>query len=337
MTQQGRGGEIQMKRMKRFFALGLAVLTVVLLSGIPPVQAQPYPSHSIQVVIPGAPGDALDLAGRIVIEEMEKILKVPMVVVNKPGGGASVGTDFAAKSKKDGYTILYSNSSGLVYNPAFSPEECPYNTLRDFEPLGLHVTFPDGIWVKTEAPWKDFPAVIEYSKKNPGKFRCGTLGIGSINHFRIEMIKSITGADITLIPFKGAMPALTALLGDHVESSFTAVAITFPHYQSGKVRPMVMDQKVDALPGAPTLQDLGYKRALPLTFFAFLAPMGIPEEAKKVLVSAIEKASNDPEVVTKLKGMKIAPNYKPPAGLKQMLSEDYENARQIVKQTGMKK
>jgi tripartite-type tricarboxylate transporter receptor subunit TctC len=334
---EAQAGGMQMKRMKQVFFVSFAVATVVLLFGTASVQAESYPTHSIQVVIPGAPGDALDLAGRVVIEEMEKILKVPIVVINKPGGGASVGTDFVAKSKKDGYTILYSNSSGLVYNPAFNPEESPYNTLRDLEPLALHVTFPDGIWVRTEAPWKDFPEVIEYSKKNPGKFRCGTLGIGSINHFRIEMIKSITGADITLIPFKGAMPALTALLGDHVESSFTAVAITYPHYQSGKVRPMVLDQKVPDLPGAPTLQDLGYKRALPLTFFAFLAPAGIPEEASKVLVSAIEKAANHPEVVAKLKAMRIAPSYKPPAGLKQMITEDYENARKVVLQMGLNK
>ncbi len=251
-----------MKRVNQIFSLGFVLAAFVLFFAVPQVQAQDYPNHPIQVIIPGAPGDALDLAGRVVIEEMEKILKVPLVIVNKPGGGASVGTDAAAKSKKDGYTILYVNSSGIVYNPAFNPAECPYDTLRDFEPLALHANFPDGIWVRTEAPWKDFKEVIEYSKKNPGKFRCGTLGIGSINHFRIEMIKSITGADITLIPFKGAMPAVTALLGGHVESSFTAVAITYPHYKAGKVRPMLMDQKVADLPGAPTLQDLGYTRAL---------------------------------------------------------------------------
>lgn len=326
-----------MKKSMRFFIVSFAMVAMTLFLTMPPAQAEKYPSRSIQVVIPGAPGDAMDLAGRLVIEEMEKLLKVPITVINKPGGGASIGTDFAAKSKKDGYTILYSNSSGLVYNPAFNPDECPYNTLRDFEPLALHVNFPDGIWVQKDAPWNNFRDVIEYSKKNPGKFRCGTLGIGSINHFRIEMIKSITGADITLIPFKGAMPALTALLGGHIESSFTAVVITYPHYQSGKVRPMVMDQKVPDLPGTPTLQDLGYKQALPLTFFAFLAPAGIPEEARKVLVSTIEKAANKPEIVAKLKSMRIAPNYKPPEGLKKMLAEDFENARKVVKQMGMKK
>ena len=326
-----------MKKRKQAFFVGFVLTALGLFFGVPPIQAQPYPAHTIQVVIPGAPGDAMDLAGRVAIEELEKILKVPVVVINKPGGGASVGTDFAAKAKKDGYTLLYSNSSGLVYNPAFNPETAPYNTLRDLDPLALHVTFPDGIWVQTGAPWKNFAEVIDYSKKNPGKFRCGTLGIGSINHFRIEIVKSVTGADITMIPFKGAMPALTALLGGHTESSFTAVAITYPHYKSGKVRPMLLDQKVPDLPEAPTLQEMGYKLGLPLTFFAFLAPAGIPEEAKKVLVPAIEKAANNPEVIAKLRNMRIIPNYKPPAELRQMISEDYENARQVVKQMGLTK
>ncbi len=326
-----------MKKRDLVIFVSFVLTALGLFFGVPPIQAQPYPAHTIQIVIPGAPGDALDLAGRVAIEELEKILKVPVVVINKPGGGASVGTDFVAKAKKDGYTLLYSNSSGLVYNPAFSPEAAPYNTLRDFDPLALHVTFPDGIWVQTEAPWKNFGEVIAYSKKNPGKFRCGTLGIGSINHFRIEIVKSMTGADITMIPFKGAMPALTALLGGHTESSFTAVAITYPHYKSGKVRPMLLDQKVPDLPEGLTLQEMGYKLGLPLTFFAFLAPAGIPDEAKKVLVPAVEKAANSPEVIAKLRNMQIIPNYKPPAELKQMISEDYENARQVVKQMGLTK
>ncbi len=301
------------------------------------IKAQPYPSHQIQVIIPGAPGDALDLAGRVMIDELEKILKVPVVAVNKPGAGAAVGVDAAAKSKKDGYTILYSNSSGVVYNPAFNPETTPYDTLRDLEPLALHVTFPDGIWVRTDSPWKNFSELIDYAKKNPGKLRIGTLGVGSINHFRLEMIKSLTGTDITMIPFKGAMPALTALLGGHTDASFTAVAITYPHYQSNKVRPMLLYQKVAAVPDGPTLQQLGYKRGLPLTFFAFFAPMGIPEEARKVLVPAIEKAAKNPEVIAKLEKMWVIPNYKGPAELKEMISEDYENARKMVKQMGITK
>jgi tripartite-type tricarboxylate transporter receptor subunit TctC len=305
--------------------------------GVVPAQAETFPSYPIQLVIPGAPGDAVDIAGRSVAEELAKILKVPVLPLNKPGGGATVGTDFAAKSKKDGYTLLYGLSSGIVYNPAFSPESVPYDPIRDLEPLGLHVTFPTVISVQSDAPWKNFNEVIDYARKNPGKFRCGTLGVGSINHFHLEMIESLTGVDITMVPFRGASPALTALLGGHIESAFVALAITYPHYKSGKLRGLLLDQKVADLPEIPTLPQLGYKRDLPHTLFAFFAPAGIPEEPKQVLIPAIEKAIKNPELMAKLQKMWFIPNYKPPTELKHLLVEDYENARALVKKMGMTK
>ena len=326
-----------MKKGKQIFFFGFVLIIVGLFLGVSPIQAQPYPNHSIQVVITGAPGDALDIAGRLIIEDLEKILKVSVIPLNKPGGGSSVGVDFAAKSKKDGYTLLYTNSSGVIYNPAFSPETTPYDTLRDLEPLGLHVSFPTGIWVQAESPWKNFSDVIEYARKNSGKFRCGTLGLGSIIHFKLEIIKSLTGVDITMVPFKGAMPSLTALLGGHTESAFTAVSITHTHYKSGKVRGVLLDQKVAELPEIPTLQQMGYKRGLPLTFNAFFAPMGISEEAKNILIPAIEKAAKNPEVIAKLQKVWFIPNYKSATDLKHIISEDYETARQVVKQMGLTK
>ena len=317
------------------FMAGLFIIGYSL--GVIPAQAQTFPSYPIQLVIPGAPGDAVDIAARSVAEELAKLLKVPVIPLNKPGGGATVGTDFVAKSKKDGYTLLYGLSSGIVYNPAFSPESVPYDPIRDLEPLGLHVSFPTAISVQTEAPWKNFSEIIEYARKNPGKFRCGTLGVGSINHFHLEMIKSLTGVDITMVPFKGASPALTALLGGHIESAFVAVTISTPHYKSGKLRGILLDQKVADLPDIPTLPQLGYKRDLPHTFFAFFAPAGIPEEAKKVLIPAIEKAIKTPELMTKLQKMWFIPNYRSPEELKHLMSEDYENARAMVKKMGVTK
>jgi tripartite-type tricarboxylate transporter receptor subunit TctC len=272
-----------------------------------------------------------------VAEELAKILKISVIPINKPGGAATVGTDFVAKSKKDGYTILYGITSGIIYSPAFSPETTPYDPIRDLEPLGLHVFFPTVISVQTEAPWKNFPEVIEYARKNPREFRCGTLGVGSINHFQLEVIKSLTGVDITMVPFKGASPALTALLGGHIESAFIAVTISTPHYKSGKLRGILLDQQVADLPDIPTLPQLGYKRDLPPTYFAFFAPAGIPEEAKKVLIPAIEKAIKNPELMAKLQKMWFIPHYRSPEELKNLMGEDYENARAMVKKMGVTK
>jgi tripartite-type tricarboxylate transporter receptor subunit TctC len=305
--------------------------------GVPVLYAQSYPQHPIQMVIPGAPGDAMDIAARAAGEELARVLKAEVVPLNKPGAAATLGTAAVAGAKKDGYTILYGNTSGFVYAPAFNPKEAPYDPIRDLELLGLHAFFPDGISVQVESPWKDFQTVIEYAKKNPGKFRVGTLGMGSINHFRLEIIKSLTGTDITMIPFKGSSPALMALLGGHIEAAFVAYAMVYPHYESGKLRGILADQKVAALPDIPTLVQLGYKQDLPPTYFGFAAPTGIPEEVRKVLVPAIAKVCGNPELSERLKKMWFMQDYKSPAEFKQIMSRDYENALAIVKQMKIEK
>jgi tripartite-type tricarboxylate transporter receptor subunit TctC len=319
----------------------LIVSSICILSattiGLQPLQAQTYPSHPIQLVIPAAPGDAADISARSAADELAKILKVAIIPVNKPGGGAAVATDFVAKSKKDGYTLLYALSSGLIYGPAMSPEAFPYDPLRDVEPLAMHVNFPGVISVQTESPWKKFADVVDYARKNPGKFRCGSLGIGAITHFQLEMIKSITEVDITYIPFKGASPAVTALLGGHIESTNVAVILCDPHFKSGKLRGVLLDMKVPDLPDIPTLRDLGYQLDLPASWFGFFAPAGIPDEAKKVLVPAIEKAIKTPELVGRLQKLWYITNYKSPAELKQILVENHEKIRAMAKKMRLTK
>jgi tripartite-type tricarboxylate transporter receptor subunit TctC len=324
--------------MRRYvFVVGFFLIVSGLSLGVSSIQAQPYPSHSIQIVIPGAPGDAGDIAARLLLEELTKILKTPIVAVNKPGGAAAVGTDFVAKSKKDGYTLLYGITAGTVYSPALSPENTPYDPIRDLEPLGFHAFFPCVLSVQSEAPWKDFPEVIDYAKRNPGKFRCSTLGVGSINHLQLEIIKSLTGADITMVPFKGASPAVTGLLGGHVEATFVALAVSEPHQKSGKLRGILLDRKVADLPDIPTLRELGYIRDLPSPWAGVYGPSGIPEEAKKALIPAIEKAIKTPDLMSRIQKMWFIPSYKPPTEQKHLLAEDYENAKALAKKMGVTK
>lgn len=324
--------------MRRFITLlGVCFVLNALCIGAQTLQAQPYPSHPIQLVIPGAPGDAGDIAGRLLMEELIKILKTPIVAVNKPGGAAAVGTDFVAKSKKDGYTLLYGISAGTIYSPARSPDTIPYDPIRDLEPLGFHVFFPCIFSVQSEAPWKNFPEVIDHAKKNPGKFRCSTLGVGSINHFQLEIIKSLTNADIAMIPFKGASPAVTGLLGGHVEATFVGLAVSEPHQRSGKLRGILLDRKVADLPDIPTLRELGYMKDLPSPWAGLYGPAGMSEEAKKVLIPAIEKAIKTPELMSKIQKMWFLPSYKPPAEHKLLWVEDYENAKTLGRQMGLVK
>src|SRR3990172_741776 len=157
------------------------------------LQAHAYPTHPIQLVIPSAPGDGTDIAARLFAEELAKVLKSPVVPLNKPGASATLGTDFVVKSKKDGYTLLYANTSAVVYSKAANPETVPYDPIKDLEPLGFHCFFPLSVAVQEGAPWKTFGELIDYSKKNPGKVRVSTPGQGSIDHFNLEIIQSLTG------------------------------------------------------------------------------------------------------------------------------------------------
>jgi tripartite-type tricarboxylate transporter receptor subunit TctC len=312
-----------------FFWVGALCMAGI---GVGLVQAQSYPSQTIQLVIPAAPGDGGDIAARLLIEELVKILKVPVVPVNKPGAAAAMGTDFVAKSKKDGYTLLYGITAGTVYSPAQT--ETPYDPIRDLDCLGFTMFFPCLFSVQAESSWKSFKEVVDYAKKNPGQFRCSTLGMGSINDLQIDMIKAVTKMDISKIPFKGATPAVTGLLGGHVEATFIARPVTESHHKSGKLRALLVDRKLADLPEVPTLRELGYDLDLPSPWAGIYGPAGMPEEVKKVLVPAIEQAMKSPEIDAKLKDLYFLPSYMPPAEQRKLQVRDYENARAMLKKAG---
>jgi tripartite-type tricarboxylate transporter receptor subunit TctC len=318
-----------MRRSSSVLCLSLVLCSLCIRIQTP--QAQQFPNHPITMVIPAAPGDGGDIAGRVVAEELTKILKTQVIAVNKPGAAAAVGTDFVAKSKKDGYTILYGISAGVIYSPALTPETIPYDPVRDLEPLGFHAFFPCILSVQAGSPWKTFLEVIDYAKKNPGKFRLSTLGVGSINHFQLEIIKALTGAEITMVPFKGASPAVTGLLGGHVESTFVALAVSEPHHKSGQLRGILVDRKIADMPDIPTLRELGYNRDLPSPCAGIFGPAGMSEEAKKVLIPTIEKAIKSPEVISRMDNIRYLTDYRPPAEHRKLWVEDYENARAMAK------
>ena len=163
------------------------------------------------------------------------------------------------------------------------------------------------------------------------------MGVGSIKHFQLEMIKAWTGVDITMIPFKAATPAVTAVLGGHMEAGFSALNLAEPHIASGKLRGILLDRKVPGLSTIPTLQESGYEKELPYAWFALFAPAGIPEEVRKVLVPAIEKAIKNSELKAKTEKLGFFVEYKPPEELKKIMINDYENAVVWAKKLGVRK
>jgi tripartite-type tricarboxylate transporter receptor subunit TctC len=299
--------------------------------------AQGYPNQTINVVMPLAAGDAADIACRAMAEELSKLLKVPVIVINKPGAGGTLGTDSAVKAKKDGYTILLTNNAALIYNRILTPESVQYDPFKDLTPLGLATRFPLLLIVRPDAPYKSFNELVEFSKKNPGKVRVGTVGAGSVGHFTLEIINSLTGAGLTMVPFKGASPGVTALLGGHVEGGMLALGTLLSHMKSGAMKGVLASHKIPEYPEIPTLAQLGYRQNLFGVWLAFFAPAGVPQEVTKTLVPAIEKAVKDPAVVSKLAGLGMVQDYLPAEKLIAEIREEHRTVEEIAKKAGLAK
>ena len=324
--------------MRRILSVvGLGMIIYGLSLGTPTVQAQPYPNRPIQLIIPGAPGSILDIAGRLLGEEIGKILGTQLIPVDKPGAGFTLGTDLMARSKKDGYTLAYTNSPAIVHARVLNPETVPYDPDKDLEPLGLHLFFPNAIAVQQSSPWKTFTELVDYAKKNPGKLRVSTTGIGSTSHFNLEIIQSLTGAQFTHVPFKGGESVITALLGGHVEMTFDAINKITPHVESGKMRVLLLTNKMPESPKVPTIRELGYNQDLFTAWFAMYGPAGMPEEVKKVLIQAVEKAIKNPDLKAKLEKMQFVVQYGSPLELKKLAAEEHEKALAIAIKVGLRK
>ncbi|MBM3220192.1 MAG: tripartite tricarboxylate transporter substrate binding protein [Candidatus Rokubacteria bacterium] len=316
--------------------VSLLALAATLLGAALPVAAQTYPSGAITLVIPLAPGDGTDVAGRAMAEELSKLLKVAVVPVNRPGGGMAIGTDSVVKAKKDGYTILITPNAALVSGRILNPDTVLYDPVKDLTYLGGTTRTPVILTVRGDA-WKTLPELVEFAKKNPGKVRAASVGPGSIGHFSVEMVNALTGAGITHVPFKGGGPGMTALLGGHVELGAFSVGATAGHLRSGAMRGLVVSSKSPVFPEIPTMPELGYRQNLPGIWFAFYGPAGLPAEVTKVLVAAIEKIVKDPAVATKLAPFGMVQEYNAPEKVVAEIREEQRVLEDLARKAGLAK
>jgi tripartite-type tricarboxylate transporter receptor subunit TctC len=317
--------------------LSLLATVVLVASAAPHAAGQTYPSGPITLVIPLAPGDATDVTGRTMAEELAKLLKVPVVPVNRPGAGMAIGTDGVVKAKKDGYTILLTPNAALVSARILNPESVTYDPIKDLTPLGLTTRTPILVAVREDAPYRSFPEMVEFAKKNPGKVRVGTVGTGSVGHLNLEMINSLTNAGLTMVPFKGGAPGITALLGGHVEGGAFSLGALSSHVKNGAVRGMVVSNAFPGFPDIPTLSQLGYRQNLLGVWLAFFAPAGVPAEVTKTLVGAIEKVAKDPAVAAKLVSFGILQDYVPPEKVVTEIREEHRIVEELAKKAGLVK
>ena len=299
--------------------------------------AQTFPTGPISLVVPLAPGDAADIAARALGDEISRLLKTPVLSINRPGAGGAVGTNAVVHARKDGHTILFAQNSALTFRAVLDPQSVTYDALRDLVPLGIASHTPTILVVRSNAPYRNFAELIEYSKKKPGQVRIGHPGAGSVGEFCVHLINALTGAELVPVPYVGAAPTITALRGGHIEGIVLSLGALSAHIKSGAFRGLVASSRFPEIADIPTMRELGYQEELFGIWFSFLAPQGIPEDARKALVGAIEQAVKAPAVTARLASLGIIQSYATPEQTTAEIRAEFKRVSEMARKTGLVK
>jgi tripartite-type tricarboxylate transporter receptor subunit TctC len=318
---------------RRFIHAGMGAAAVA--SAMPLLSAAQdvYPSRPITLVVPFPPGGSVDIMARQFSEPLARILGVPVVVDNRPGGGGSVATLAVAHSKPDGYTLVTSSQSSHLANPLTQPK-LRYDPLKDFENITILGRQPNALSVNASLPVRTFAEFIAYAKKNPGKLDYGSGGVGSMGQLNVEMLKATTKIFANHIPYRGGTQLITAVLSNEVQFNLDNLVIMLPHIESGKVRALAVasEQRLPQLPDVPTFAELGYPQLNLSSWTGIAAPGGTPEPVVQKLYKAVRQAAADPAMQTALRARGVIPPEElPPAAFRRMMGERLQRYGEVVR------
>ncbi len=260
-----------------------------------------------------------------------------MLAVNRPGAGGAVAAASVVQARKDGQTILFAQNSALTFRVVLDRQSVSYDPLRDLVPLGITSRTPSVLVVRSDAPYRTFAELVDYSKKNPGRVRIGHPGAGSVGDFCVQQINALAGTDLVPVPHTGAAPAVIALRGGHIEGVVLALGALSTHIKTGTFRGLVTSSRVPDVADIPTLRELGYPEELFGIWFSFLAPAGIPEDARKALAGAIEQAVKSPAITAKLAPLGILQTYASPEQQAAEIREEAKRVSDMARKAGLVK
>ncbi|QIL82613.1 tripartite tricarboxylate transporter substrate binding protein [Diaphorobacter sp. HDW4A] len=295
--------------------------------------ADAWPSHPIRFVVPFSAGGANDLLARAAAEGASKVLGQSIIVDNKPGAGAVLGTDVVAKAAPDGYTFLVS-AAGVISNSMI--RKVPYKD-SDLVPVVMIGLAPSVIIVPANSPYKDLKDFVAKSKSGAG-LHFGTAGNGSTPHFVEGLLTSKYGAKLDLVPYKSGSESVTAVLGNQIEATSEASIVVLPYLKSGKLKALATTwtQRISAWPDLPTAGEQGFGDIKIAHWAGVHAPAGTPPEVLDKVANAVDKAMKDPKTIERLKGMGIEAIGGTRASFVKFVDEERMRLGEVVKATGMK-
>ncbi|CAN0187732.1 unnamed protein product, partial [Phaeothamnion confervicola] len=315
----------------------IAAAFAVLAAAASAAQAQDFPTRPIRMVIAFPPGGPTDFVGRIVAEKVKDLLGQPVLIENKAGANGALGADFVVKAEPDGHTVFLSTVGAVAILPNMRTD-MPYDVLRDFAPVTLVVRNTTTLVVRTEHPAKTVQELTAMAKAKPGELAFASTGVGSTTHLAMELYQSAAGIKFVHVPYRGAAPAMTDLLGGQVHAFFGDVPVLMPQIKAGKVRALAAasGQRNPMLPDVPTLAEAGYPDTSSDNWYGLLAPSKTPPAVVAKLNAAFVAAINDPVVKEKLVQSGAIPVANTPAQFGQILKDELARWGRVVKDKGIK-
>jgi tripartite-type tricarboxylate transporter receptor subunit TctC len=295
-----------------------------------------YPNRPITIVAPFPPGGVADLTARPIAAAMEKVLKNPVVVSNKTGAAGAVGMAFVANSKPDGYNLLMALSSISIIPEADKLfDRKPAYTMDQLIPIALISADPTIFVVSADRPWKTVKEFVNDAKKRPGQISYSSSGVYGTLHMAMEMLTHASEISLKHVPYSGAGPALTAILGGHVDTLASGPAVVIPQIKAGKLRPLAGwgAKRVESLPDVPTFKELGYD----IEFYIWaglFAPRGTPEPVMKTIRESVRQAVNTPEYKAAMEKLQTPIAYLDAPEFQKFWDKDAKMLADAIKRVG---
>ena len=323
--------------MRKGFLVGLSVLCL----GLLPVQGaigaeRDYPTKNIELVCPYGAGGSTSMGARIIAGTLSETLGRTVVVNNKPGAGGSIGAEYVAKAKPDGYTLFVFNSGSNGVTPA--TRSVRYKN-EDFELFGQYAIQALGLVVKSDAPWRSVDELVQYAKKNPGALKFATSGIGTSGHFCMELFKKVArDLKIEHVPFKSGPEYIAALLGGHVHMGILYLVDIKGPVEAGKLRLLAAasEKRLEDYPDIPTFAEKGFPEVKMTAWYGISAPVGLPKEVSEKLRTATTKTFQHPEVKKMLTQIGYTPVYKDAEEFSRFVKEEEIKLHRIAKDANIK-
>ncbi|HEY4375444.1 MAG TPA: tripartite tricarboxylate transporter substrate binding protein [Burkholderiales bacterium] len=297
---------------------------------------QAYPSKPISLVVPFPPGGTTDALGRALGDELGKSLGQPVIIDTKPGAGSTIGADYVAKARPDGYTLLLGAVHHTIATSAY--KHLTYNFSHDFAPITTAVVAPNLMTVNpNKLPVKSVGEWVTLVKASPGKYSFGSNGNGTAQHLLGAQIQNATGVTLLHVPYKGSGPLTTDLIGGQVDMSFDTITSVQPHVKSGRLRTLatVTDKRIPQFPDVPTLDEAGIKGVTVRTWFGILAPAGTPKDIVTHLNAEMVKVMATPTFKQRMYDIGCEIVADSPEQMAARIKDDTERFAKLVKAAGV--